>query len=252
MRRGYSRGIFWGTGLVSSLLVAGIAGAVGYSLRHGDHTAAQAKFDQRIDVLETKIDSIIASVSTPLAKVRAVPEMRQGWHVRVFEPPRPASNLENIRQSHDAGSFIHTGSWMDLEEHREHEGIFLAADAAFNVRGMFIPTMTGDYVFAVHMLYSRRENADRPTAVICHVDVKVADQASVVAGKMMAYGKVEKAALLAPATVFLPAGQPQLVDAVIACDVPKDVAGKNVAIRICVRHKNDQSYRPVLAYLPAT
>ncbi len=227
-----------------------LAGAAGYGLgkaKSGDATSV----DQRLEALERKLDSTLAELTQVAYPTGALTPHSEGWRVRAFVPPSPANNLDGLRTANDAGSFVHTGSWMDLEEHQKHEGIFLPAYAAFHVQGLFIPSQSGDYVFAMHMRFGGRDDQGRATSVACHVNLGVADRDAIIAGKLLADGMVEKAALVAESPVMLFAGRPGLVDAVVACDLPRGVSGKDVSIRICVRHKNETSYRPVPAHLPA-
>ncbi len=249
MRRGRPSAVYWAAGFVTLVVTAMLAGLVGYGVgqaKDSDETAV----DQRLDALERKLDNALEGLTQAAYPTGTLTQHSEGWRVRVFAPPSPANNLGGLRSANDAGSFVHTGSWMDLEEHQKHEGIFLPAYAAFHVRGLFIPSQSGDYVFAMHMRFGGRDDQGKATSVACHVNLGVADRDRLIAGKLLADGVVEKAALVAESPVMLFAGRPGMVDAVVACDLPRGVSGKDVSIRICVRHKSEASYRPVPAHLP--
>jgi len=72
----------------------------------------------------------------------------------------------------------------------------------------------------------------------------------VIKGKMKANNQVQNATLVASDKVLLAAGLPEMVDVLVACELPPGVSGKNVAFRICVRHESETGFRPVPAYLP--
>ncbi len=250
MRRGQRRAAYWAAGLVSLAVTALLAGLAGYGVGKAK-SDREASVNQRLDALERKLDSALVGLTQAVHPSGSPTPHSEGWRVRVFAPPSPANNLDGLRNANDAGSFVHTGSWMDLEEHQEHDGIFLPADAAFHVQGLFIPSQSGDYIFAMHMRLGGRDDQGKATSVACHVNLRVADSSAIAAGKLLANGAVEKAALVAEKPVALFAGRPGLVDAVVACDLPRGMSGKDVSIRICVRHKSEPSYRPVPAHLPA-
>ncbi|MBT5665506.1 MAG: hypothetical protein HOJ06_09215 [Rhodospirillaceae bacterium] len=239
----------------SVIFTALVSGGFSYRISQSDQSQSrndsqQADLDRRLQVLETKLDGAIAMLNHPVASTEVRSGQRKGWHVRAFQPPEPANYLANLRKSNDSGSFVHTGSWINMLQHREHEGIYLPADAAFNIRGQFVPNKTGDHVFAVHMAYAGGKGQRQVQTIGCHVNVKIAGQAPVVAGKLKADSLIHNATLVAPIKIFLSAGRPELVDALIACDLPVGVSGKNVAFRICVRHESETGFRPVPAYLP--
>ena len=227
-----------------------LTGLAGYGVGKAK-SGNEASVNQRLETLERKLDSALEGLTQAAYPSGSPTPHSEGWRVRVFAPPSPANNLAGLRNTNDAGSFVHTGSWMDLEEHQKHEGIFLPADAAFHVQGLFIPSQSGDYIFAMHMRLGGRDDQGKAASVACHVNLRVADSSAIDAGKLLANGAVEKAALVAEKPVVLSAGRPGLIDAVVACDLPRGVSGKDVSIRICVRHKSEPSYRPVPAHLPA-
>lgn len=237
-------------GTAAATILSLISGVTGYSIGRAQDNYPLAELNKNVKLLEAKLDNAMASMSLPADLPGTLPVRRKGWLVRAFEPAKPANNLAALRDANDAGSFVHTGSWINMQQHREHEGIFLPADAALNSRGLFIPDKTGNYVFAMHMSYTGDEDQRQVRTVACFVDVKTSDQTAVIAGKLTADSMTQKATLLAPDKLFLTAGHPELLDTLVACDMPPGVSGKNVAFRICVRHESETGFRPVPAYLP--
>ena len=238
-------------GAVSLVLTALIAGVAGYALRPAHNDTALVKLDRRLQTMESKLDGAIALLKRPVVVAAAAqPTRRKGWHVRAIEPASSAQNIDVLRASHDAGSFVHNGSWINMLQHREHEGIFLPAAAALNSRGLFIPDKAGNYVFAMHMTFNDIKEQRQLRTVACHIDVRIADRPPVIKGKMKANNQIQNATMVAEDKVLLAAGLPEMVDVLVACELPPGVSGKNVAFRICVRHESETGFRPVPAYLP--
>ena len=86
--------------------------------------------------------------------------------------------------------------------------------------------------------------------VACHVDATIGGVKAALQGKLSADGKSGRAALVSKKMIAVAAGEEQLVDVLIACDLPKDVSGTDVTIRICVRRKEESGFRPMKSVLP--
>lgn len=111
----------------------------------------------------------------------------RGWAVRIFEAPKHRSMGQDVRGAAYAGAFIHTGSWISLDEYKKHEGIFLSGDPALNLRGEFRPRQAGDHIFAVHMklLPANRTSIDKSPRVSCYARLLDSKGNEILSGKML-------------------------------------------------------------------
>lgn len=238
--------------VVAALLVGFGLGAV--SFNSSDSTGVR-DIELRLAGVEQQVLQIRQTVGARKVQVKpaaTVPASvgRKGWLVRAFTPPPLRHQVASLRDQQHVGEFVHTGSWIDMNVHLEHEGIFLPAEAGLNLSGLFHAPESGEYVFAAHMKFTQRSGQSVPVVVACHVDATIGGVKAVLQGKLSADDKSGRAALVSGKLVAVAAGEKQLVDALIACDLPKDVSGADVTVRICVRRKEESGFRPMQSVLP--
>lgn len=169
-------------------------------------------------------------------------ESQKGWRVYVFPPVQSPHTLNGLRTEPHAGSFIHTGSWIDLSDHEAHEDVFLSGAAALQLRGNFSPESAGEHILAIHMNYRPTSDFEEPAVIVCYASVNVGSEPSVVKGKLTAGSNARRAAIIGETSVFLRDSEQHLVDAVVSCILPKEVSGKHISLRICVRKKSESRF----------
>lgn len=173
----------------------------------------------------------------------------RGWAVRIYQVPQ--RRAEKPGEDSFAGSFVHTGSWIALDEYKKHEGIFLSGNAELRMQGQFTPEMSGDYVFAVHMKVTNKEGEqkqDVPT-VSCYARVGDQNRVEILKGKMLVDRTRTKGALISAAPVFVGKEAPRLLNVSFKCNgMPKLDSGR-ILFRICFRKAEEASFKPLVPTL---
>ena len=206
----------------------------------------------------SKIQADIASIraSSP-AQAGSVgsslsnPSLIRGWSVRIFEAPKHRGSSFSVNGSAYAGAFIHTGSWISLDEYKKHDGIFLSGEAALNLRGEFHPKDTAHYVFAVHMKMIPEEEAsvENSPTVSCYARLQGNGGREILRGKMLVDEDRLKGALIAEQAVKVRFGEHSSLDFSFVCDGKPKLDSAKILFRLCVRKVDDPSFRPLVPSL---
>lgn len=173
----------------------------------------------------------------------------RGWAVRIYQVPTRGSDVPG--EDSFAGSFVHTGSWIALDEYKKHEGIFLSGNAELRMQGQFKPKMSGDYLFAVHMKVATKageENRDVPT-VSCYARVNDQNHVEIIKGKMLVDSARMKGALISTAPVFVGKEAPRLLKVSFQCNGVPKLDSSRILFRICFRKIEEASFRPLVPNL---
>lgn len=175
----------------------------------------------------------------------------RGWAVRIFEAPKHRNSPKSVNATAYAGAFIHTGSWISLDEYKKHEGIFLSGEAALNLRGEFHPRKTSDYVFAVHMkMLPESENSlEKAPTVSCYTRLMDGKGTEILRGKMLVDGVRAKGALIADQPINISSNEHRKLDFSFVCDGKPRLDGAKIMFRLCVRKASDPSFRPLVPSL---
>ena len=179
------------------------------------------------------------------------PSFIRGWAVRIYEAPRHRSDTKSISNQGYAGAFIHTGSWISLDDYKKHEGIFLSGEAALSLRGQFRPSRAGKYVFAVHLKVVPDEGEDVRDVPTISCYARLVDQsgAHLLNGKMLVDGKHTKGALISKTPVSASMDEARLLDLSFTCDGHPKIEGEKVLFRLCFRKIEDAKFRPLVPSL---
>lgn len=201
------------------------------------------------DVASLKAARVVSSGADP-ALSKAATYIR-GWAVRIYEAPRQRSDVQQISSQDYAGAFIHTGSWISLDDYKKHDGIFLSGEAALNLRGQFRPDREGRYVFAVHMkIVSDHEDERHGVPVVsCYARLIDHQGRQLINGKMLVDGKRSKGALTSKQPVAAGNGQAHFLDLSFACDGQPKLQGEKILFRLCFRKAEDPKFRPLVPSL---
>ena len=175
----------------------------------------------------------------------------RGWAVRIYEAPRQRSNIKQISDQDYAGAFIHTGSWISLDDYKKHDGIFLSGEAALNLRGQFRPNRAGQYVFAVHMkiVADSEHDLDGTPTVSCYARLLDQNGQELLNGKMLVDGKRSKGALISKLPVAAGEDAARFLDLSFACDGQPKLQGEKILFRLCFRKAEDPKFRPLVLSL---
>lgn len=204
------------------------------------------------------LKSEVAALKTSqLVSADAEPALAQsatyirGWAVRIYEAPRQRANIKQISSQDYAGAFIHTGSWISLDDYKKHDGIFLSGEAALNLRGQFRPQRSGQYVFAVHMKIVSDKDSDQhgvPT-VSCYARLLDQHGQELISGKMLVDGKRSKGALISKLPVAAGNEAARFLDLSFTCDGQPKLQGEKILFRLCFRKAEDPKFRPLVPSL---
>ena len=175
----------------------------------------------------------------------------RGWAVRIYEAPRLRSDTKSISSQDYAGAFIHTGSWISLDDYKKHEGIFLSGEAALSLRGQFRPSRKGRYVFAVHMkiVPDVGENVRDVPTISCYA--RLVDQSGnqLLNGKMLVDGQHTKGALISKTSISAGQNDARLLDLSFTCDGRPKIEGEKILFRLCFRKAEDAKFQPLVPIL---
>ena len=193
-----------------------------------------------------------------------------GWRVEIYSQTDGAlredahklqGNENGSRTGHQAtdllGSFMHTGSWVDLAEFRKHDGIFVAAPVTIAVRGYIYAASDDDFVFAMH--FQNRgatkageagSEASKTSWIRCKADVALNGMQKVIGSRARFDTHAAKAELRSAKPISLKGPGWHLVEASIACSLPPKIDPADIAFRICARRSADRGFSPLRPVMP--
>lgn len=193
-----------------------------------------------------------------------------GWQVEIYSqtddalrddvhdlPKHWNGSHNNPRATDLLGSFMHTGSWVDLAEFRKHDGIFVAAPVTIAVRGYIYADADDDFVFAMH--FQNRSatkaggagsDASKTSWIRCKADVALNGMQKVIGSRARFDTHAAKAELRAAEPISLKGPGWHLVEASIACSLPPKTDPADIAFRICARRSADRGFSPLRPVMP--
>lgn len=193
-----------------------------------------------------------------------------GWRVEIYSQTDgalrdDAHNLPKLRNGSQTerratdllGSFMHTGSWVDLAEFRKHDGIFVAAPVTIAVRGYIYADADDDFVFAMHFQNRAAtkaggagSDASKTSWIRCKADVALNGAQRVIGSRARFDTHAAKAELRAAEPISLKGPGWHLVEASIACSLPPNTDPADIAFRICARRSADRGFSPLRPVMP--
>lgn len=219
---------------------------IGYS----DISETMRNMEQQITGLQVDLKKVSKSVKTVTPHKSKRRWQLAGWEVRIFPPPKDPNKLVELRNKQFAGAFLHTGNWINLAEHNSHSGIFIQGPGALNLRGEFIPKRQGSYIFRLDIKYEGRAKiTDRPTVFACYASVGDSDQKEILGGKFLVDKKNSKDGMIARMPISLAKNEIFSLDALITCNLPQGIQGKDVSFRLCVRKSDDPGFKPAKIFV---
>lgn len=174
-----------------------------------------------------------------------------GWQVDVYPQGTKIFDAKAEKTSL-LGSFIHTGSWIDLAEFRKHEGIYVASPSTIKLRGYIYVPDDSDYYFAVHFnnFAATKVDPGKTLWVACKAEVRVNNTWTAIDSRTRFDARIGRAELRAEKPIFMSGGSWHAIEASIACDLPPSINAADIAVRICTRRSGDSIYRPVRPVTP--
>ena len=235
------------------MLIAGCAlgAAVGFGIGEigrGAERSRVAGLEARLVEAEADRAVVPGTALVPVA-------VEQGWQVAVFAPPSVHDGGAWAETGRDVGRFVHAASWIELEEHRQHEGIFLSGPAGLQLTGMAYAPLGGDYELALHMMVAPLAdgvvNAGPRRLVTCYATVMIDGRRQAMNGELdvVAGPAASRGGLIGP-RVRLSGDAWHELDVRISCALPDGLRGADVTLRLCWRTPGETGFRPIEARLP--
>lgn len=208
---------------------------------------------QQVAVLRVDLAQLSKSSKMAAPQVSHSRGQLAGWEARVFEPPKDPNKLVELRRKQFAGAFLHTGNWINLAEHNSHSGIFVQGAGALNLRGDFIPKKRGNFIFRLDIKYEgNAQITDRPTVFACYATMGNKTQREILGGKFLISKNKFKDGMIAPMPIAMEKNERFSLDALITCNLPQGVQGKDISFRLCVRKSDEPGFRPARVYVEHT
>jgi hypothetical protein len=187
------------------------------------------------------------------------PRRMQAWTVSVYPLPRLPVSIENVaRTGVSAGSFVHSGSWIALNEHEKHDGLLELGMVALNIKGVFLPEESNRYVFRLDLRYAGALKIDKKSTVFaCYGRFGAGRKAEILSGKIMFNSLKNQSrhrTLIAKHSVPMTDGTPYQLKTTVFCNLPSHVRASDVMFRLSVRPADVASFasvNPVLWPPPA-
>ena len=235
------------------MLVAGCAfgAACGFGVGEIGRGADRTRMaDLEVRLLEAEAD-LAATPGAAMVPVAA----EHGWQVAVFAAPAVHDGGAWAETGRDVGRFVHAASWIELEEHRQHDGIFLSGPAGLQLTGVAYAQREGDYELALHMIVAPLTesvaNAGPRRLVTCYATVVINGRRQAMNGELdvLAGPAASRGLLIGPRVRVVGDAWHQL-DARVACTLPDGLRGADVMLRLCWRAPGETGFQPIEARLP--
>jgi len=178
----------------------------------------------------------------------------QAWTVSVFPLPGRKVSLDQVEKNAvAAGTFMHAGSWISLNEFDKHEGLLVPESVALNIRGTFLPADTSNYVFRLDLRFEGDLKTDgRSTVLACYGRFGTKRRPTVLSGKILFHAKQNTSrhrTLLARVPVPMKGLNPYRLSTTVYCNLPQTVRPADVMFRLSVRSAADAVFQPVKSEL---
>ena len=231
--------------VVGGLLGAASGLAIGESGRVAERTRV-ADLEARLSQVDTMAMSGSALVSV---------EAERGWQVAVFAPPVVHNGGAWAESDRDVGRFVHAASWIELEEHRQHDGIFLSGPAGLHLTSLAYAGLQGDYELALHMIVAPRSEGAANSAtrrlVTCYATAMIDDHHRALDGEIDVVAEVaaSRGGLIGP-PIRLRGDAWHHIDVRISCSLPAGIRGTDVTLQLCWRPPGETGFQPVDGRVP--
>jgi hypothetical protein len=238
-----------GSIMLAAGLALGLAGGAAVGLKGGDGSEDA----DRLARLEDRLAEAEAALTTWPEHALEPVEAVRGWRVAVFDAPAPHDGGRWAEAGRDAGRFVHTAPWIELAEHRQHDGIFLPGSAGLHLTGRAFAPATGPYELALHMEVAALPDAAASARrlVSCYVTVIVDGHHRVLDGDLdVTAGPAPARGSLNGQPVSLAGRVWHEIDARVSCALPDGLDGSDVMLRLCWRAPGESGFRPIDARIP--
>jgi len=178
----------------------------------------------------------------------------QAWTVSVFPLPQRNISLDSVaRNTVAAGTFVHSGSWISMNEHDKHDGVLVPGSVALKIKGMFMPDSTNRYVFRLDLKYAGALKIDHKSVVFaCYGRFGTGRSTDILSGKIMFHSLQNQSrhrTLMAKKPVQMNDGAPYQLTTTVYCNLPADVRASDVMFRLSVRRADEAVFTSVRSIL---
>lgn len=193
------------------------------------------------------------STSTSRSDTHAVSRM-QAWTVSVFPLPKRSVSLDSVAVGAvAAGTFVHSGSWIALNEHDKHDGLLVPGSVALNIKGVFLPENNNRYVFRLDLKYNGALKVEnRSTVFACYGRFGAGRSQNILSGKILFHSLQNQSrhrTLMAQKSVPMREGTPYQLNTTVYCNLPAGVRANDVLFRLSVRRADEAVFSSVRSIL---
>lgn len=178
----------------------------------------------------------------------------QVWTVSVFPIPERTVSLDSIAvDAVAAGTFVHSGSWIALNEHDKHDGLLAPGSVALNIKGVFLPENSNQYVFRLDLQYNGELNVEnRSTVFACYGRFGAGRVQNILSGKILFHSLQNQSrhrTLMAQKSIPMREGTPYQLNTMVYCNLPAGVRANDVLFRLSVRRADEAVFSSVRSIL---